>query len=142
MNTSYTTNISNRIASKTTALALMSFVFIAQAATPIPELFNDKELTQKSLIGKVFLDTNGDGIQNSNEQGIIGVRLVSVTGVIIETDIDGQFHLQDLSRQSQNILLKLDLSSLPQNAILTTKNPQFMRTSKSGLNKINFGVRF
>ena len=109
MNTTSKMIISNKVLSKTIALVLMLFTFITQAATPIPEIFNDKELTQKSLIGKVFLDTNGDGIQNSNEQGIVGVRLVSVTGIIIETNIDGQFHLQDLSRQSQNILLKLDL---------------------------------
>lgn len=142
MNTTSKTIISNKVLSKTIALVLMLFTFITQAATPIPEIFNDKELTQKSLIGKVFLDTNGDGIQNSNEQGIVGVRLVSVTGIIIETNIDGQFHLQDLSRQSQNILLKLDLSSLPKNVILTTENPRFISTSKSGLNKINFGVRY
>lgn len=126
---------------KTLALAIMSLTFIAQAASPIPEIFSDKALNQQSITGKVFFDRNGDGLQNNNEQGISGVRLASVTGLVLETDEEGRFNLPDSGNHSQNLILKLDLSSLPHGTVITTENPRVILTSKIGLNKLNFGVQ-
>jgi hypothetical protein len=80
-----------------------------------------------------------------HEEGIPGVRLASVDGVLIETDGYGRFHLPDVDGGSRsrgkNIILKADLSTLPEGAEFTTENPRVLRLTGTGLNKINFGIK-
>jgi len=101
--------------------------------------------SQASLIGKVFNDIDGDGFQDMNEEGIAGIRLATVTGLIIETDNNGRYHVPDAYGETQswgqNLILKLDSASLPQGSSLTTENPRIIRFANTSLNKINFGVQ-
>ena len=101
--------------------------------------------SQASLIGKVFNDIDGDGFQDMNEEGISGIRLATVTGLIIETDNNGHYHVPDAYGETQswgqNLILKLDHTSLPQGSSLTTENPRVIRFANTSLNKINFGVQ-
>lgn len=100
---------------------------------------------QASLIGKVFNDKDGDGFQDMNEEGISGIRLSTVTGLIIETDNNGHYHVPDAYGETQswgqNLILKLDRTSLPQGSLLTTENPRVIRFANTSLNKVNFGVQ-
>lgn len=79
-----------------------------------------------------------------NEQGIPGVRLATVTGLLIETDAYGRYSIPDVDASStgigQNFVLKVDPATLPQGAEFTTENPYVLRILNSSLNKINFGV--
>ena len=79
-----------------------------------------------------------------SERGIPGVRLATVTGLVIETDGYGRFNIPDLDAGSngigQNFILKIDAATLPEGSIFTTENPYVLRIVNSGLNKINFGV--
>lgn len=106
----------------------------------------DPVFTMSTQIGKVFHDRNGNGYQDYYEEGIPGVRLVSVTGLLIETDGYGRFHIAETSVQKlhsgQNFIIKLDTSSLPQGANLTTENPRVVRNLSASMNKINFGIQF
>jgi len=100
------------------------------------------ELETATVIGKVFHDKNRNGFQDSDEEEIAGVRLVTVTGLSITTDGYGRFHLPRIAGSqgwSQNFIVKLDKTSLPQGAKLTTENPRVIHSS-TALNKINFGV--
>ncbi|MDP2929393.1 MAG: carboxypeptidase regulatory-like domain-containing protein [Candidatus Omnitrophota bacterium] len=56
-------------------------------------LFCKKEL----VIGKVFNDKNGDGIQDKGEEGIPGVALIMEDGKTIVTDEDGKFSVPDVA---------------------------------------------
>ena len=107
---------------------------------------NDLVFNQGTIIGKVFHDANVNGYLDDGETGIPGVRIATVTGLVLETDGYGRFHIPDgitsILPYGQNQLLKLDISSLPQGAKITTENPRLMRLSNSGLNKINFGIVF
>ena len=97
---------------------------------------------QSTLIGKVFHDENGNGFQDNGETGIAGVRLATVTGLLMETDGYGRFHLADMEGSqgwSQNFIVKVDKASLPKGAKLTTENPRVIHGSIA-LNSISFGV--
>ena len=82
------------------------------------------------------------GIQ---EEGIPGVRLGTVEGLLIETDSHGRYHIPDVDggrRDSgKNFIIKLDISTIPRGSRLTTENPRVMRLTGAALNKINFGVK-
>ena len=80
-----------------------------------------------------------------NEEGIPGVRLATVKGLLIETDGYGRFHVPDIDGGKrgwgQNIILKVDAATLPDGSTFTTENPRVLRMTGSALNKINFGVK-
>jgi len=101
--------------------------------------------TRPSLIGKVFNDENGNGFQDMYEEGLAGVRLATVTGLVIETDGNGRYNVPDALGETQswgrNFIIKLDRASLPQGSSLTTENPRVIRFANTSLNKINFGVQ-
>ena len=64
------------------------------------------------VAGKVFLDCNGNGVQDSGEPGVGGVRLWLETGVSITADSDGKFSYCGLSPRTHS--LKLDRATLPE----------------------------
>jgi hypothetical protein len=136
--------------SKSLTKIIFALVFSAIASINIhanPTDFKTPYLvvTQPSLIGKVFNDKDGDGYQDANEEGIAGIRLATVTGLVIETDGNGRYNVPDILGETQtwgrNFILKLDRASLPLGAHLTTENPRIIRFANTGLNKINFGVQ-
>ncbi|MCF6190852.1 MAG: hypothetical protein L3J51_10255 [Cocleimonas sp.] len=121
-------------------LILSSVAATVHAAPLAPSLTTPKS----TLIGKVFHDKNGNGFQDNGEAGIAGVRLATVTGLLMETDGYGRFHLPEMGEPqswSQNFILKLDKASLPEGARLTTENPRVIHGS-IGLNNISFGVSY
>jgi CshA-type fibril repeat protein len=82
------------------------------------------------------------GIQ---EEGLPGVRLATVKGLVIETDAYGRYNIPDVNSGSrsmgQNFIIKVDSATLPQGARFTTENPRVLRLTGTALEKINFGVK-
>jgi uncharacterized repeat protein (TIGR01451 family) len=80
-----------------------------------------------------------------HEEGIPGVRLATVKGLLIETDGYGRYHIPDAisGRRGlgKNFILKVDDATLPEGATFTTENPRVLRLTGAALNKINFGVK-
>ncbi len=109
------------------------------------EIIGDPIFERTTVIGKVFDDRNGDGWQDSGEQGIPGVRLVSVSGLIVETDAHGRYHLADIdagdAARGQNFIIKLDPETLPRGAQLNSENPRVIRLTQALMSRVNFGVR-
>lgn len=83
-----------------------------------------------------------EGIQ---EQGIPGVRLATVEGLLIETDPFGRYHLADVhggdARLGRNFIVKLDPATLPAGSELTTENPLLRRVTQGVPTRFSFGVR-
>jgi len=79
-----------------------------------------------------------------NEEGIPGVRLATVSGLLIETDAYGRYSIPDMDAGTtgigQNFVLKVDPATVPQGSKFTTENPYVLRIVNTTLNKINFGV--
>ena len=109
------------------------------------EIIGDPIFEKTTVIGKVFDDRNGDGWQDPGEQGIPGVRLASVSGLTVETDAHGRYHLADIdagdTARGQNFIIKLDSETLPRGAQLNSENPRVIRLTQALMSKVNFGVR-
>ncbi len=114
----------------------------AVSVTIIANPFIDNSL----VVGKVFEDNNANGIQDKGENGIPGVRLATVDGIIIETDGYGRYHVADVKSggfggRGSNFIIKVDPATLPKDANFTTENPHVYRVTSGQLNVIDFGVK-
>lgn len=65
----------------------------------------------RTLIGKVWLDEDGDGRQNSGEKGVPGASVWSADGEVVTTDPEGRFSFRTLRPGTH--LLRLDTLGLP-----------------------------
>jgi uncharacterized repeat protein (TIGR01451 family) len=118
-----------------------------------------------TIIGKVFWDINGNGIQDgqeikssesqetaispydavtSTEPGIAGVNIMTEEGTVITTDKDGKYHLAGVApgrhilRIDENTLS--DLSAVAEGTYLTTDKAVIIDVTQGILQKVNFGV--
>jgi uncharacterized repeat protein (TIGR01451 family) len=93
-----------------------------------------------TIIGKVFNDYDGNGVQGENEPGIDRVKIITEDGIMVETDQYGKYHIAGLKPKTK--LLKVVESSLPIGAEFTTPNPVMVRFTLGGhLEKVNFGLK-
>ncbi len=80
------------------------------------------------------------------EPGLAGVRLATTTGLVIETDAEGRYHVADVdggrAEYGRNLVLKVDARSLPPGSQFTTENPRVVHLTSSLMNRFNFGVYF
>ncbi|MDL5365446.1 SdrD B-like domain-containing protein [Xanthomonas sp. NCPPB 2654] len=72
------------------------------------------------VLGKVFVDCNVNHVQDREEIGIPGVRLYFEDGTWVISDSEGKYSYCGLPPQSHT--LKVDASTLPQGARLTTSS--------------------
>jgi uncharacterized repeat protein (TIGR01451 family)/fimbrial isopeptide formation D2 family protein len=117
---------------------------VSEEATATVLVVPDPDFDCTDVIGKVFDDSNLDGIQDSGEEGLSGVRVVTARGLIATTDEYGRFHITcaavpDEDRGS-NFILKLDERSLPTGYRLTTENPRVQRATRGKMLRFNFGA--
>ena len=78
------------------------------------------------------------------EDGIPGIRLITVEGLVIETDEFGRYHVPDewVTRTSgKNFIVKVDEDSIPQGMKVISENPRVRRITANGLNKFNFSIQ-
>lgn len=75
-------------------------------------VFSDKAY----VLGKIYLDCNGNGEQDSGETGIPGVRLYLEDGSFVVSDGEGKYSFYGLSARTH--VLKVDASTLPADARL------------------------
>jgi uncharacterized repeat protein (TIGR01451 family)/fimbrial isopeptide formation D2 family protein len=116
---------------------------ISGEATATVRVIPDPDFDCTDVIGKVFDDRNLNGLQDVDEKGLFGVRVVTARGLIATTDQHGRFHITcaavpDEDRGS-NFILKLDERSLPSGYRLTTENPRVQRATRGKMIRFNFG---
>lgn len=88
------------------------------------------------VILEIFILNNG--IQ---EEGLAGVRLATLEGIVVETDRFGRDHVPPVSETlGKNYIIKVDPTTLPKGAEFTTKNPRVHHLGKVMM-KFNFGVK-
>jgi uncharacterized repeat protein (TIGR01451 family) len=76
--------------------------------------------TDACVLGKVFVDCNNNHVQDSEELGIPGVRLVLSDGTTLISDSEGKYSMCGLAPRSH--VLRIDPSTLPRGARLTTSS--------------------
>jgi uncharacterized repeat protein (TIGR01451 family)/fimbrial isopeptide formation D2 family protein len=118
---------------------------LSATATAEVEIVAAPVFSRTMIIGKVFHDRNGDGAQQAGEEGLPGVRVASVSGVLVTTDSAGRYHIDDMSAgesvRGRNAILKVDPATLPAGSVFTTENPRVTRLTQGLAEKVNFGVR-
>ena len=121
------------------ALAVLLTTNAATASSRFQSVFDCGD-----VIGKVFDDKNGNGVQDSGERGLPGVRLASASGLLTVTDKHGRYHVTCArianERIDSNFLLKIDPRSLPLGHRVTTENPRTVRLTAGKVSKMNFGT--
>ena len=72
------------------------------------------------VLGKIFVDCNGNHVQDAEELGIPGVRLVLSDGSTLISDVEGKYSVCGLPPRSH--VLRADPHTLPRGARLTTSS--------------------
>lgn len=100
---------------------------------------NDPVFDEGTILGKVFDDRNGDGVQNKGEIGVPHVRIFTEYGVSVVTDRHGRFHIPAVKPGRH--VLKIDGHTLPQGTSFITEESLLVKTTPGLLNKVRFAVR-
>jgi uncharacterized repeat protein (TIGR01451 family) len=113
-------------------------------ATATVRIVPDPTFDCTDIIGKVFDDANLNGFQDEGEDGIPGVRLVTVRGLVTTTDQFGRYHITCAVTPNEvrgsNFILKLDDRTLPSGFRMTTRQAQIKRATAGRALRINFGA--
>lgn|GEM_PF-3319660 len=93
------------------------------------------------VVGRVFEDTNGNGIFDPGEKGFVGVRLILENGVVVKTGIGGKFFADHL--KSGYHIIKIDEWSLPPGYILINQKEmsKFINIPPAGVVEVNFYIK-
>lgn len=79
--------------------------------------------TDGFIVGKVYVDRNGNGQQDPGEPGVPGVRIYMENGSYVLTDEDGKYSFYGVRPLTH--VLKVDATSLPaETAVAVTSNRQ------------------
>ena len=96
------------------------------------------------VTGKVFDDSNRNGLQDPGEGGLPGVRLVTAQGLAVTSDAYGRFHITcavtPLEGRGSNFVLKLDNRTLPSGYRASTDEVRVLRATRGKTLKFNFGA--
>jgi uncharacterized repeat protein (TIGR01451 family) len=87
------------------------------------------------IVGKVYEDKNHDGIQQSDEYGLSGVKLLMEDGTMVVTDEYGRYSIPAVT--SGIHIMTVDKSTIPFDAILS---PQYLYVPEGGIVDVDFGV--
>ena len=72
------------------------------------------------VLGKVFVDCNGNHLQDPEELGIPGVRLYFQDGTYLVSDSEGKYSICNLLPRTH--VLKVDKTTLPRGSVLSTSS--------------------
>ena len=102
--------------------------------------------TRGIILGKVFVDTNRNRVQDAGEFGVPGIRLYLEDGSYVVTDGDGKYSFYGVTPRTH--VLKLDKLTLPAGAelgVLDTRNAgtagtRFVDLKNGEMHKANFAI--
>ncbi|MDZ5696851.1 SdrD B-like domain-containing protein [Chelativorans sp. M5D2P16] len=122
---------------------------MTSAATPLVVLllaFGTEEpaLECGQITGIVFEDVNRNGVRDSGERGLAGTRILTGDGKTTTTDKHGRYHIACASvphpHHVSDILVNLDLQTLPDGYRTTTENPRLVRLMGRYVSHADFGA--
>lgn len=111
---------------------------IAQAAVQV-RIQCDPEFDEATVVGKVFDDINGDGVQDEGERGLAGVMVAVSAGMYARTDRHGRYHLNKL--QPGRTAVKVNLNTAPWAAEMSTRQTRVLTLTPGMVHRVSFGVR-
>ena len=119
---------------------------ISNTASEVVRVVPDPLFDLGIVIGKVFWDLDEDGVQDGPkhnspvifESGVPDVRIVMEDGTVVRTDEDGKYHIPRVMPGRH--AFRLDESTLPQGAYLTTPKVAIVDIRPGLTSKVNFGI--
>jgi uncharacterized repeat protein (TIGR01451 family) len=99
----------------------------------------DALFSLSTVVGKVFDDINGNGLQDAEEQPVAYASLLTSAGQQITTDIDGQYHLTNV--RPGRMVISIDAGSLPSGTVIVGRHAQIVDIGSGIPAKINFAVQ-
>ncbi len=124
-------------------LAMTGQALSREAAATV-RLVPDPTFDCTDVTGKVFNDGNRNGLQDGDETGIAGARLVTPTGLAVLTDQYGRFHITcaitPREGRGSNFMLKLDDRTLPSGFRPSTGLFQVKRATRGKALHFSFGA--
>ncbi|MBI4835365.1 MAG: PQQ-binding-like beta-propeller repeat protein, partial [Planctomycetes bacterium] len=88
-----------------------------------------------TIIGKVFEDTNGNGIQDEGEVGVGQAKIIMEDGTVITTDKDGKYHVPGVVPGTHALKLQVTGDKLQ-----VKESPKIVRVTEGLLCKVNFPI--
>jgi uncharacterized repeat protein (TIGR01451 family) len=85
--------------------------------------------TEACVLGKIFVDCDGNHLQDREELGIPGVRLLLSDGTTLISDSEGKYSICGLPPRGH--VLKVDGSTLPRGSRLTTSSNRNLGDAES-----------
>src|SRR6516165_6893038 len=117
---------------------------LSAEATARVRVVPDQTFDCTDVYGKVFNDINRNGVQDEGENGLPGVRVVTVQGLEAITDPYGRFHITCAITPNEdrgsNFVLKLDDRTLPSGFRMSTDQVQIKRATRGKALKFDFGA--
>jgi uncharacterized repeat protein (TIGR01451 family) len=117
---------------------------LSAEATARVRVVPDQTFDCTDVYGKVFNDINRNGVQDKGENGLPGVRVVTVQGLEAITDPYGRFHITCAITPNEdrgsNFVLKLDDRTLPSGFRMSTEQVQTKRATRGKALKFDFGA--
>ena len=102
------------------------------------EIVPDPLFSLGTVIGKVFLDENQNGIQDKGEKGVKDVIVSTEYGIEVITDANGMYHIPNVIKGRH--ILKIDPETLPEGYISPFSHGKLFEMTEGSHNKINFGL--
>ncbi|MEN8181383.1 MAG: hypothetical protein ABFS46_02485 [Myxococcota bacterium] len=113
-------------------------------ATATVRVIPDPTFSCTDVLGKVFDDANRNGVQDSGERGLPGVRLVTARGLKATTDPHGRYHITcgvtPREGRGSNFILKLDDRTLPSGYRMSTRQVQVQRATPGKALRFNYAA--
>jgi len=117
---------------------------MSEEATATVRIVPDPTFDCTDVSGKVFDDSNRNGLQDGDETGLPGVRVVTARGLAAKTDTNGRYHITCAivpnEQRGSNFVLKLDDRTLPSGFRASTRPVQVQRATRGKSLRINFGA--
>ena len=117
---------------------------ISEEASATVRIIPDPTFDCTDVTGKVFDDANRNGYQDSGEEGLAGVRLVTARGLVASTDSYGRYHITcaivPSESRGSNFVLKIDDRTLPSGFRPSTRPVQVQRATRGKSLRMNFGA--
>ena len=121
-------------------------------ANPIGEMADGLSSQDLRINRHITMLANGNYqvdlvIQNIGIQeiGIPGVRVATVEGLYIETDLHGRFHLEAVDvanlARGRNFYMKVDKATLPPETIFVSENPRVKRITQGLPTRFDFAIQ-
>jgi uncharacterized repeat protein (TIGR01451 family) len=117
---------------------------LSNEATARVRIVPDPDFDCTDVTGKVFDDANRNGLQDSGERGLPGVRVATARGLLATTDAYGRYHITcavtPREGRGSNFVLKLDDRTLPSGYRSSTDQLKVLRATRGKAVRLNFAA--